>query len=295
MDGADHAPAGDAPVLGIGELLWDLLPDGPRLGGAPFNTLVHLARLGHPSTLVAAVGDDELGHRARAAAGNLGVDPGGIQVVRSMPTGVVDVRLDAAGDATYTFPARAAYQTIDTDAAIRVATAIRPAAIVLGTLAQQAPSVRATTRAILAMFPDALVVYDANLRPGQWRPSLVRALLDDADVLRCDRAELAAMGHAPDRLLVRHALQAVIVTAGPDGATAWSREGEVHVAAPHVRVVDTIGAGDAFTAAITHALLAGASLRAALEQGTALAAHVVSMAGALGVAAPTDPPSTEEG
>ena len=262
-----------APVLAIGELLWDLLPTGPRLGGAPFNAVARLSSLGHPAAIITAVGADDLGDRARVAAADTGVAETGIQVARELPTGTVGVHLDPAGVPTYVIHTPAAYQVLDPEQALRTAVDHHPHAIILGTLAQQAPSVRDATRSIVDALPDALVVYDANLREGQWTPALVAELLAAAHVVRCSEDELGAIDESPEGLLERYDLRAVVVTRGAAGAVAWSRDGRrVEVPARRVVVRDTVGAGDAFTAGVTHGLLAGASLPEALDHGARVAA-----------------------
>lgn len=263
-------------VLAIGELLWDLLPTGPRLGGAPFNAVAHLAALGHPAALVTAVGADALGDRALAGVRAAGVDGRGVQVVPDVPTGTVSVRLDPAGVPDYRFDAPAAYEALDPGVAVAVAIDWQPKALILGTLAQRAPGVRAATRAIIEALPDVLVVYDANLRQGRWTPSLVDTLLAEADVLRCNEEELAAIGGTAEDLLAGFGLRAVVVTRGSAGAVGWSAQGRVEVPASATAVADTVGAGDAFTAGVTHALLAGTSLERALREGHELAARLLS-------------------
>ena len=144
-------------VLGIGELLWDLLPAGPRLGGAPFNVVVHLRRLGFEAAFLSAVGDDDLGRRALADMEALGVRTDLVSVVPDAPSGTVGVELDAHGHPTYAIHSPAACELVDAVAAASVeGSGMRPDAIVFGTLAQRFATVREATRAVLAASPAAI-------------------------------------------------------------------------------------------------------------------------------------------
>lgn len=152
-------------VLGIGELLWDLFPDGPRLGGAPFNVTANLRRLGHPAAFVTAVGNDDLGRAAMAAAAGLGIDTDFVAVSPDLPTGTVDVVSDARLGHRFEIGSPAAYESLDPsgDVASRVE-AWGPQALVFGTLAQRAAGTLALTRRVAAGAAATPRLYDINLR-----------------------------------------------------------------------------------------------------------------------------------
>src|ERR1700730_17972720 len=125
-------------AFGIGEVLWDLLPDGSRLGGAPLNVLINLKRLGHQVTYVTGVGRDALGEAAMRHMAALGVDTSFVEVSADQPTGTAGVELDADGVPTFTIARPAAYDAVHLSSAdlSRIAES-RPRALIYGTLAQQ--------------------------------------------------------------------------------------------------------------------------------------------------------------
>lgn len=289
---SELAPGGPA-VLGIGEILWDLLPAGPRLGGAPFNVVAHLRRLGHRAGYLTSVGDDDLGRRALQEIRGLGVDDSLVQVTARVPTGSVGVELDARGIPTFEIRSPAAYE--HAEARPEVLDRVRrldPYAVVFGTLAQRWPAVNAATHGVLSVLPGALRVYDVNLRKGTWSPGLVAELAREANVLKLNDEEarvLAPLLGLPGTPLLSFAeaaarlfdLRAVCVTQGPAGAVLWTPTGLVEHRGYRVVVADTIGAGDAFTAGLVHAFLAGKEPLAALQLANALGAIVASRPGAI--------------
>ncbi len=298
MGSADTAtrssePASTPRVLGIGELLWDLLPAGPRLGGAPFNVTAHLRRLGCDAAFLTAVGDDDLGRRARAELGDLDVRADLVQVAAGAPTGTVAVNLAEGGLPTYEIRSPVAYERVrGGDATLAAVAAFAPTAIVFGTLAQRFAPVRAATRAILASHPGAMRVYDVNLRDGCWTAPLVAELLAEASVLKLNDGEVSVLAAAVDlpsgsltgfaeAAATRYGLAVVCITQGAAGATAWSPDGVASVGGISIDVVDTVGAGDAFTAAFVGWLLRGSPVAEALRVANALGALVASRAGAI--------------
>jgi fructokinase len=278
-------------IVGIGELLWDLLPDGPRLGGAPFNAIAHLARLGCRTSYVSAVGRDELGRRALAEAAALGVETG-LVATSNLPTGVVRVELDSKGIPAYEIVSPAAYESIELPAGFHPTIAGGVDLIVIGTLAQRFAAVRATTRRILAANPGAERLYDVNLRAGCWDASLVRQLLEDATVAKLNEDEQATLAvalglpAAPIERFARTAcerygLRGICVTRGASGA-ALLLDGVLSEApAPRVVVADTVGAGDAFAAALGYGVLRGWTVTEILSVATRLGALVASRPGAI--------------
>jgi fructokinase len=278
-------------VLGIGEILWDLLPDGPRLGGAPFNVVAHLHRLGHEAAFLTAVGDDDLGHRAMAAMTEAGISTALVRM-SSRPTGTAGVELDAGGHPAFVIHSPVAYEraTLGEPALARIRR-VPPSAVVFGTLAQRAPAVRAATRAVLEAGPSALRVYDVNLRDGTWTVPLVEELLGDASVLRLNDGEVSVLAPLLDlpaaepefaaAAAARFGLDVVCVTRGGNGAMLWAGGVITEAAGARVRVADTIGAGDAFTAGLVDGLVRGREPRAILATANALGAFVASRAGAI--------------
>ena len=278
-------------VLGIGEILWDLLPDGPRVGGAPFNVVAHLHRLGHEAALLTAVGDDDLGHRAMAAMTEAGISTALVRM-SSRPTGTAGVELDAGGHAAFVIHSPAAYEraTLGEPALARIRRT-PPSAVVFGTLAQRAPAVRAATRAVLEAGPTALRVYDVNLRDGTWTVPLVEELLGDASVLKLNDGEVRVLapllGFPAGELefagaaAARFGLDVVCVTRGGNGAMLWAGGVVTEAAGARIRVADTIGAGDAFTAGLVDGLVCGRPPGEILATANALGAYVATRAGAI--------------
>jgi fructokinase len=279
-------------VLGVGELLWDLLPGGPRLGGAPFNAVTNLGRLGHDVRFVTAVGDDDLGRSAVASARGLGVDTAWIARTSAAPTGTVEVTLDATGGPRFRVVSPAAYETIhlgsdDVDAIA----AWGPQAVVYGTLAQRFPTVLASTRAVIDRAAIPFRLYDVNLRDGCWDDALVVELLGLATLVKVNADEAIVLGRllgaAPDQdrlgpvLADRFGIRGVCVTRGRDGAALWLDGASKAVDGLRVDVVDAVGAGDAFAACLLDGLLLGQDPGDALGRANRLGAIVASRSGAL--------------
>ena len=256
-----------APVIAcFGEIIWDCLPSGIFLGGAPLNVAYHLSRLGLVPRMVSAVGRDFLGNEALRRLAVWGLDPAFIHRDRSA-TGTVVATLDEAGVAQYTFAAAPAWDRI-TVAPTALRRAAPPAALVFGTLALREPANRRALQKLLDAWPDAVRVVDINLRPPfDCMPAIVWAL-ERASLLKLNVEELAVLvglvaetpneiAKAVRRLARVHRLTRICVTAGARGAgLLW--EGDWHWAdARPVKVRDTVGAGDAFLAALLAGLLRG--------------------------------------
>jgi fructokinase len=288
---AVETPRHPPTAVGIGEILWDLLPDGLRLGGAPFNVIAHLARFGYGAMMISALGDDVLGAEARRAAVELGVDTHFIATV-GVPTGTARVDLDAAGTPRFRLVPPAAWQSArlgSTELAQLVAG--KPEALVVGTLAQRFPGVRSTTERIARAIPDALIVYDVNLRPGRWSGALVAELLGLASVAKLNDDELRRLAVVLDaptdtrafagEIARRFGLAAVCVTRGKRGACLWIDSEYLEAGGVETNVVDTIGAGDAFTAVLIDGLLKAQPPASILQQANDYAALVASRPGAI--------------
>jgi fructokinase len=279
-------------VVGIGELLWDLLPDGPRLGGAPCNVIVNLVRLGHAASYITAVGDDELGRAALLQLAAVGVDASFIVTLAGHATGTARVELDDDGVPGFTIARPAAYDAIelspaDVDSIVRS----HPRALVFGTLAQQAAAVRHSTLRLAAACADAIRLYDVNLREGGWDEALVRELAELASVIKLNEQEARTIGSlfgvpASDTealcagLATRLGLRGVAITAGKSGASLLLDGIFARAAAPDVHVVDTIGSGDAFSAALIDGIARGASAEAAVRRANALGGLIAARPGA---------------
>lgn len=280
-------------VAALGEVLWDILPEGRRLGGAPANFACHVAQFGLDACLVSAVGDDEPGHAALSELGRRGLDRY-IAVVPNRPTGTVGVQLDAAGIPAYEIHRDVAWDFIPwTDALAELAAGVQ--AVCFGTLALRSPVSRQTLTRFLDAMPRGggrLRVLDVNLRPPLPSDDTVIDALARCNVLKLNDEELprvaVAVGLPPDlppeetarRLRADCGLRALILTCGARGSHVFTPDAESHLATPHVDVADTVGAGDSFTAAFTAALLSGADVAKAHQLAVRTSAYVCTQHGA---------------
>lgn len=277
--------------LAFGEVLWDLLPTGRALGGAPFNFACRVASVGDRGVMISRVGEDDLGREALAVMGALGMDTACIQRDGRRPTGTVPVSLDSAGVPVFTIVQRVAYDFIEPTAEADAAAAGADC-FCFGTLAQRGPVSAATLGRLLGSFCGTVRLLDLNLRRECWTPASVRSSIDRADVLKLNDAEAATiaplyglealpLAELPRALFERTRLSHVVVTLGPGGAFAVARSGDtVYDRAHEVKIVDTVGSGDAFTAGFAHGLLAGWPLARSVRYGNALGACVAMQRGA---------------
>ena len=275
-----------APVLfSIGEILWDQYPDRRLLGGAPFNLAAHAARLGFASYFISAVGQDEPGDEALHRATALGVDMTYIRRHPKWPTGIVDVTLTDNGQPSYYLRRPAAWEEPALSACQSAAIqALRPAWLVCGTLQQTCPMARATRLAL----PGIPLFYDVNLRPGFEDPATVDELLRAATVVKCNDAELEWLtrelsldGDPAEALLRRYPLTALCVTLGADGCRLHAHGDTVWEKPPAISAIDTVGAGDSFSAALLHGLTHQWPLDQTARFANALGSLVASRRGAI--------------
>ncbi len=277
--------------IGIGEVLWDLLPGGKALGGAPVNVAAHASQLGARGAAVSAIGDDDDGREIIAKLNALQVDVAGIRVRKGLPTGVVDVKLDESGVPAFTIRAPAAWDSIEMDPELeRLADAA--SAVVYGSLAQRDPRSRGGIRRFLeAVTPDCLRVFDINLRKPFYSREIIVSSLKFADVLKLNEDELPELAgmlglagddtHLLHSLLDRFGLELVVFTRGARGSRMISPDEDISHPGCPTAVVDTVGAGDAFTAAVAVGLLRGWELEEIQRVANLLAAFVCSRPGAV--------------
>jgi fructokinase len=281
-------------ILCVGEILWDALPAGLFLGGAPFNVACHLRAAGLPVTMVSRVGADRLGEEALRRAAWYGVGTDLIQTDTELPTGFVRVLIDDAGNAEYEILEPAAWDAIAlTDDLLERARRAR--AIVYGTLAQRHDASRGTIERLWDS--EALMVFDANLRPPHDDREVVRRCLQHADVVKVTEGELARIGEWFDlgkelrarstALAEKFRCETVCVTRGQNGAALWRDGRWTEESGYEVEVRDTVGAGDAFLALLLAGLLEGADDHALLRNANLIGAYVATQLGAV----PLDQPA----
>ena len=272
-------------------MLWDVFPDGEHFGGAPANVAVHAAGLGAEALMISAVGQDARGDEALRRLAAFGVDCSAVARLTDHPTGVVRVRVDAAGLPSYDIARGSAWDFIPWTAPVERA-ARRADAICFGTLAQASAESRATIRrAVAATRETAWRLFDVNLRQAYYDAEVVTASLDLANAVKLNEEELPVVarlcgleGASPAEqlraLCGRFGLRLAALTRGACGSLLVSAQGEWEAPAPPTEVVDTVGAGDAFTATLLVGILAGDSLDAVSRRANAVAAYVCSQAGA---------------
>ena len=275
----------------MGEVLWDAFPDGDHFGGAPTNVAVHAAALGAAAAMVSAVGRDARGDAALERLVALGVDSSAVARLAAHPTGVVTVRVDRAGVPSYDIAAGSAWDFIPWSAAVEQ-TARRADAISFGTLAQRSPVSRATIRrAVAATRAATWRLFDVNLRQSYYDADVLMASLDLANAIKLNDAELPIVARLCGlesvsvvdqlrELCQRFALRLAALTRGPGGSVLVSDQDVCEAAAPRTAVVDTVGAGDAFTAALLVGVLHDHSLDETNRRANAVAAYVCSQPGA---------------
>lgn len=279
-------------IVGLGEILWDLFPDGPRFGGAPANFACSAAELAKQTarvTIVSAVGGDELGHAAVQALKARGVETSAIQT-SAMPTGKVTVQLSAEGVASYRFDEDSAWDHLVMTPALRELAASCDA-VCFGTLGQRAPAARAAIREFVRATPAAsLRVLDVNLRAPYVDSTRVVESLELANVLKLNEAELPQIAawsncrgnpvESMRKLAQKYALGCVALTRGADGAILLRGETSSNLPGISVAVADTVGAGDAYTAAMVLGLLAELDVATINQAAIRVAAHVCTQRGA---------------
>jgi fructokinase len=249
-------------IVSIGEILWDVLPSGEHLGGAPFNFAIQAQRLGHDVRFISAVGDDDRGTKALDRAAHLGLNLDFIQCPRSVTTGVVTVSFDHQRQPLYTIHRPAAYDFVDLSAADLTRLAqFDPDWIYFGTLFATNPRARGELTKVIQALPRARCFYDVNLRRDSYTPLLVRELLYTAHVVKLNEEESLTIETSPAdlettcaRFACDYDLDAIAITRGAQGCAALIYGAYVEAAAFPVEVADPIGAGDAFAAAFLHGL-----------------------------------------
>jgi fructokinase len=275
-------------IVAIGEALWDVYPDGRRPGGAPCNVAFHVTRLGDRGVIVTRVGADAAGAELIAFLHARGIVTDYVQRDGDRPTGTVSVTI-AGTEARYAIADDVAWDrlTADDDARELVR---RADAVCVGSLAQRrGPSRAAVHELLTAARSRALVVFDVNLRPPFVDREVIRTTLLASDVVKMNASEAAELSVLLDRpalvpwLLEDVGVRVVCVTRGKAGASVSTPEGTV--TAPGIETDtstgDMVGAGDAFTAAMTHRLVRGVAPRDALRAANRYAALVAAKQGAM--------------
>ena len=279
-------------IVGLGELLWDLLPDGKKLGGAPANFAFHARSLGDEGLVASRIGTDALGREIGARLAELGLPGQYVQEDPGRPTGTVQVILDPQGMPTYTITPEVAWDYLSWSPEL-AELAGTVDAVCFGSLAQRSPTARGTIRRFLAATPrDALRLFDVNLRQSWYSAAVLRESLLTSGIVKLNDAELPVvlrtLGLPADdglpagcrRLREAFGLRLVCLTLGAEGSLLVGPAGELANPGVPVQVADTIGAGDAFTAVLCHHWLRGSSLERIGEAANRYGAWVAGQVGA---------------
>lgn len=281
-------------VIGIGEVLWDLLPEGKKIGGAPANFVYHVSQFGLPGCVVSAVGEDKLGSEILEILEASGIVHNIDKV--AFPTGTVEIEIDRAGIPKYDIKEDVAWDNIPFTAELEEI-AKDTKAVCFGSLAQRSDVSRATICRFLDAIPaenDALIVFDINLRQRFYSKEIIRESMDRCNILKINDEELEIVSRMFDmdsmkaedvcrRLMVDFNLRIIILTCGVNGSYVFTREGVSFLPTPEVEVADTVGAGDSFTAAFISGLLKGKSVAEAHKRAVETSAFVCSQSGAMPV------------
>lgn len=280
----------DGIIVGLGEALWDCLPEGRKIGGAPANFAFHASQFGNEAWVVSAIGNDELADETLEALSKNGLR---LEMPRvDFPTGMVNVVLDEEGVATYDIKENAAWDNIPYTPQIE-ALASRCKAVCFGSLSQRSEVSRQTVYRFLDAVPaGCLRVFDINLRQNFYSRNVICESLRRCDILKINDEELVEISRMfgyPGLdlenkcwlILGKYNLRMLILTCGANGSYVFSEGRISFVETPKVTVADTVGAGDSFTGSFIAALLKGLTVPEAHRRAVEVSAYVCTQNGAM--------------
>lgn len=279
-------------VVGIGEALWDILPEGKKLGGAPANFAYHVSQFGLQSRVVSAIGDDRLGNEILENFQDKDLQT----LIEKVPypTGTVQVQLNAEGIPCYDIKENVAWDNIPfTDKLKQLAGKTR--AVCYGSLAQRNVVSRETINDFLDAMPDGkgqYKVFDINLRQGFYTKEILCSSMERCNILKINDEELVTVSRMfgypgidlQDKcwiLLAKYNLEMLILTCGVNGSYVFTPGNVSFAETPKVQVADTVGAGDSFTAAFISAVVKGKTVTEAHQLAVNVSAHVCTQNGAM--------------
>ena len=284
-------------VVGMGEALWDVLPEGKKIGGAPANFAYHVSQFGFPSCVVSAIGDDALGKEIIENFTSKGLD----QLIAEVPypTGTVQVEIDQTGIPLYDIKENVAWDNIPYTEHLD-ALAKRTKAVCFGSLAQRNVVSRETINHFLDTMPkddDSLIVFDVNLRQGFYNKEILCNSMQNCNILKINDEELITVSRMfgypgidlQDKcwiLLGKYNLKMLILTCGINGSYVFTPGNVSFQPTPKVEVADTVGAGDSFTAAFIASILKGKSVTEAHTIAVKTSAFVCTQKGAMPILPP---------
>lgn len=279
-------------IVGMGEALWDVLPEGKKIGGAPANFAYHMLQLGFNSRVVSAVGDDKLGHEILA---NFDAKELNCLIEKvPYPTGTVQVELDEAGVPCYDIKENVAWDNIPFTPSLEEL-AKNTRSVCFGSLAQRSIVSRETINRFLDIMPDGegqCKIFDVNLRQGFYTKEILCNSFSKCNILKINDEELITVSRMfgypgidlQDKcwiLLAKYNLKMLILTCGINGSYVFTPGVVSFVETPEVKVADTVGAGDSFTAAFVSAILKGKPVPEAHKLAVDVSAFVCTQNGAM--------------
>lgn len=294
---AKSADPSKKTIVSFGELLWDLMPSGTILGGAPANLAYRINSLGDNGIIVSRLGRDQLGREALEQLKRLGMETRYLQWDDRSPTGIVQVQVDAKGNPDFFIVPEVAYDYLECNESLIELTA-NSDCLCFGTLIQRAAVSRGAFKKILSAAPDTLRFIDLNLRKDCFSPETIVDSLTEADILKINKQEaqylaslfrlsIASLPDFAREMINRWQLTHCLITLGEFGALAVSAKREVAYSPGYkVTLKDTCGSGDAFSAGFLYGHLHGQPLDQCLQRGNALGALVATQHGATGTIAP---------
>lgn len=275
-------------MAGIGEILWDIFPDGKKLGGSPMNVVYHCQAAGINSTVISAIGKDDLGTEIIDQMKEKQVPNNYMQICLGSPTGTVSVKLHK-GIPDFTIHPNAAWDQIKWRNKLeRLAVSID--AVAFGSLSQRNITSRSTIKKFLqSMKPESLKIFDVNLRQNFHSQALIESSLELANVLKINDEELPAVAEYLNlkgtpinqlhELISKYSLELVAYTMGSNGSWLVTKDSISEMSAPKVKIVDTVGAGDAFTGVLIAGLLNQKPISVIHKEATDIAAWVCTQQG----------------
>ena len=279
-------------IIGMGEALWDVLPTGKKIGGAPANFAFHVSQFGLPSCVVSAIGDDTLGNEIIENFTSKGLN----QHIEKVPypTGTVQVEIDQAGIPQYDIKENVAWDNIPYTDELE-ALAKRTKAVCFGSLAQRNIVSRTTINKFLDAMPkndDTLIVFDVNLRQGFYNKEILCNSMQKCNILKINDEELVTVSRMfgypgidlQDKcwiLLGKYNLKMLILTCGINGSYVFTPGNVSFYPTPKVEVADTVGAGDSFTAAFIASIIKGKEIKEAHRLAVETSALVCTKKGAM--------------
>ena len=279
-------------IVGMGEVLWDMLPEGKKIGGAPANFAYHVSQYGFDGYVVSAVGDDKLGNEILESFNNRRLN----YLIQRVPyqTGTVQIELDEAGIPCYEIKENVAWDNIPFTVDLEKL-AKKTRAVCFGSLAQRNTVSRETINRFLDVMSDAAGqyrVFDVNLRQGFYDKEILCNSMKRCNILKINDEELIGVSRMFEypgidledkcrALLSEYGLEILILTCGVNGSYVFTRENVSFVNTPKIEVADTVGAGDSFTATFISAILKGKSIREAHELAVEVSAYVCTQNGAM--------------